>query len=287
MIWAGSPLFDHIKFWDFKVADFDGADMLTGIAQRDNAGIVLNSKYEVVRNFFWTPAWATSNMHDFNFVEHGARVLMATKKEHMKLSIELSKTVGYFGECEVTADGIKEVDLTDDPPRNVFEWCAIDHMPLRESIIRPQEIERLCTHNLDSSRFCQVMAVCLILLLKDHRSHINSIDKFPDGDYLLSMQHTSTIYKVSHTDGSIVWRLGGLQSDFVLPVEAQFSRQHNARYFKQDKTNTIISLLDNSIGGLDNPNHNTSRGLVLALHNHDKTVELVQHADHPNHTFSE
>jgi hypothetical protein len=149
VIWAGTPLFDHFKFWDFKVADFDGTDMLTGIAQRDNAGIVLNSNYEVVRNFSWTPAWATSNMHEFNVVEHGSRVLVATKEEHMKLSTELSKTVGYFGRCEITADGIKEVDLTVDPPRTIFEWRAIDHMPLKESIMRPHEIERLCTHNLD------------------------------------------------------------------------------------------------------------------------------------------
>jgi hypothetical protein len=101
------------------------------------------------------------------------------------------------------------------------------------------------------------------------------------------MRHTSTIYKVSHVDGSIVWRLGGLQSDFVLPVEAQFSRQHNARYIEQNTTHTIISLFDNSIGWLDHPTQNHSRGLVVALHNHKKTVVLLQHADHPNNTYSE
>lgn len=125
------------------------------------------------------------------------------------------------------------------------------------------------------------------MLLTARCGHINSIDKFPDGDYLLSMRHTSTIYKISHTDGSIVWRLGGFQSDYVLPAEAQFSRQHNARYIEQNTTHTIISLLDNAFGWLDNPTHSHSRGLIIALNNHEKTVELLQHADHPNNTLSE
>jgi hypothetical protein len=46
-------------------------------------------------------------------------------------------------------DGMEELDVTVDPPRTVFEWRGIDHMLLNESIMRPDEIEKLCTKNLD------------------------------------------------------------------------------------------------------------------------------------------
>ena len=88
-------------------------------------------------------------MHEFNVVAHGSRVLVATKHERMKLSIEMSKPVGFDGRCEVTADGIMELDITGDSLRTVFDWRGLDHMPLSESINRPDEIDRLCTHNLD------------------------------------------------------------------------------------------------------------------------------------------
>lgn len=149
LIWGGTPLMDHYKLWDFKVADFDGVDMLTGISHRENGGLIFNSNYELVKTVTWTPAWVTSNMHEFNVVAHGSRALVATKQEHMKLSVEESKTIGFDGRCEVTADGIMELDLTSDPPQVVFEWRGLDHMPVSESINRPDQIDKLCTKNLD------------------------------------------------------------------------------------------------------------------------------------------
>ena len=143
LVWAGTPLMDHFKLWDFKVADFDGTDMLTGISHRDNGGLIFNSNYELVKTVTWTPVWEMSNMHEFNVVAHGSRVLVATKHERMKLSIEMSKSVGFDGRCEVTADGIMELDITGDSPRTVFDWRGLDHMPLSESINRPDEIDRL------------------------------------------------------------------------------------------------------------------------------------------------
>lgn len=52
-------------------------------------------------------------------------------------------------------------------------------------------------------------------------SHGNSIEKLPDGDYLLSGRRTYAVYKISHKDGSIVWRLGGKKSDFK--IDGHFS----------------------------------------------------------------
>ena len=140
---------DHFKLYDFRVAEFEGIDMLTGISHRDNGGLIFNSNYELVKTVSWTPTWATANMHEFNVVRNGSRALAATNEPHKKLSVEMSKTVGFEGKCEATVDGMKELDITVDPPRILFEWIGIDHMPLKESIIRPDKIESLCKHNLD------------------------------------------------------------------------------------------------------------------------------------------
>ena len=125
-------------------------------------------------------------------------------------------------------------------------------------------------------------------MLTTMQSHINSIDKSAvSGDYLVSSRHTCTIYKVSRIDGSITWRLGGLQSDFKLPPEALFSRQHNARFIHENASHTTISLLDNSIGWLEHRTQDYSRGLVLALDHAQKTVEVIQEAKHPLGKHSE
>jgi hypothetical protein len=48
--------------------------------------------------------------------------------------------------------------------------------------------------------------------------HINSIDQYPDstGDLLISARNTSTVYRVSRSTGKIVWRLGGMNSNFSM-----------------------------------------------------------------------
>lgn len=116
--------------------------------------------------------------------------------------------------------------------------------------------------------------------------HLNSIDKFPDGDYLVSSRHCDALFKVSHTDGSIVWRLGGVKSDFRLTGDAKFSRQHHARVYSQNETHTLITLFDNAIGNGEGEvkTHDFSRGLLLSLSTDNPGIaELVSHFDHPKH----
>ena len=53
-------------------------------------------------------------------------------------------------------------------------------------------------------------------------SHMNSIQRMSDGDYLVSMRHLSSVFKIARearpgfAEGDIVWRLGGRLSDFDL-----------------------------------------------------------------------
>jgi hypothetical protein len=120
-------------------------------------------------------------------------------------------------------------------------------------------------------------------------SHANSVDKTPDGDYIFSARHCDTIFKISHKDGSIVWRLGGKQSDFKTD-DVKFTRQHNIRSRGQNETHTLISILDNAKGeDSQQPSHDFSRGLIIALRTDTTpmTASLVAHYDQPRGGYAQ
>jgi hypothetical protein len=75
--------------------------------------------------------------------------------------------------------------------------------------------------------------------------HINSIDQYPDstGDLLISARNTSTVYRVSRSTGKIVWRLGGMKSDFSMGPGTAFRFQHDARLLPGE---TGVSLYDDA-----------------------------------------
>lgn len=108
--------------------------------------------------------------------------------------------------------------------------------------------------------------------------------KFPDGDYIVSMRHTNTVYKISYIDGSIVWRLGGTKSDFTFQGTSAFSRQHHARVRSQNETHIVITLFDNAIGTGWNEfaTSKRSRGLVLELDTEAMTARAIAEYDHPD-----
>lgn len=87
------------------------------------------------------------------------------------------------------------------------------------------------------------------VLLTSFGSHINSIDRFVNGDWLVSARHANTIYRISGSDGSVVWRLGGHSSSFEL-VGFLFSAQHDARILSEHSGRLLISLFDNAYNGM-------------------------------------
>ena len=270
LIWSGSPMFEHYNTYDFRASDYDGKHMISLITHKDEAGFLIDSTYQIQKTVNMTsnvPDWAldkmrnerTANMHEFYVIANGTRVLMLTKVfEHT--SVEESKTVGFDGNCTAKWEGFKEVDLA--TGEVLFEWNGHGHIRLDEGTIQPGLCDRTLPSGYDSP-------------------HTNAIDKFDDGDYLLSGRHTDTIYKISHHDGSIVWRLGGKTSDFHFQSEdATFRRQHYAKFMSQNDSHTVISMFDNSVGNAPNDDfeHARSRGLILALRTDTTpmTAEVVQ-----------
>lgn len=69
--------------------------------------------------------------------------------------------------------------------------------------------------------------------------HFNSIDVLPDGNWLCSFRHISSVLKINRADGSgdIMWRLAGADNDGSF----SFHGQHYVRYHEDDNTVTLFN----------------------------------------------
>lgn len=94
-------------------------------------------------------------------------------------------------------------------------------------------------------------------------SHINSVDKFPNGDYLVSARHTDCVYRISGKDGSVLWRMGGRNSTIQL-ADFDFSAQHDARILSEEGNKLRMSFFNNGWNGISQT-RNASAAMVVEI----------------------
>jgi outer membrane protein assembly factor BamB len=156
--------------------------------------------------------------------------------------------VPVAGSPAVVEGVVQETDIA--TGKVLFEWHSLDHVPLSESF-RP---DVTAAGNIDYF-------------------HLNSIGVDSDGNLLISARHTSTVYKLDRKTGDIIWRLGGMKSDFTLGPGATFNFQHDAR----THTDGTLTLFDNGAtdlgAGKVEPH---SRPMRLRLDTTAKTATFVQ-----------
>ncbi|KAI9042241.1 uncharacterized protein KD926_005741 [Aspergillus affinis] len=233
LVWAGSCMFENRGVFDFKaVPNIDDQPHLSFILQHGyqdaedkGLGYVLDQHYEPEKAVPVTNDLSAFNMHDFNILDGGKTALAcAYKSEWMNLG-ELGRPEEYGW---VIAGGFVEMDTATGAVLN--EWLSTGHIPIHESVKVHED-----TPASDRPGW-------------DH-IHVNSIDKSPAGNYLLSARFCNTIYLISGEDGHIMWRLGGQYSDF--DQDFTFSKQHHARFVETNSTHTTISFLNNASDELE------------------------------------
>ena len=264
LVWSGIPLLNGFNAFDFRVTQVDGEDMLS-MSYWHKYGVIVDSNYKIHQEVHHTDGGF--NQHDFNIVDNGTRALVMTTQAK-RASRKVSHAVGYKGKCKAAFDGFEEYDLA--TGERTHDWTSFERIGLDESYYN--------TDNTIESRCDQKPWDFM---------HGNSIDKFPDGDYLLSARHTNTVYKVSGKDGSIVWRLGGRRSDFQF--DDKFSGQHHCRVQSQNETHTILTIMDNAIS--DNTPETSgpySRGLLVSLRTDQSpmTAEVLSKYEHPRGDYA-
>ncbi|OTB00822.1 hypothetical protein M426DRAFT_266826 [Hypoxylon sp. CI-4A] len=105
--------------------------------------------------------------------------------------------------------------------------------------------------------------------------HMNSIDKFEDGSYLISSRYYCSIFKILK-NGTVEWTLQGQSGgDFELDGGLSFCYQHDARIRKEGGNTVQISLFDNAnsdvVSGV-----NQTKGLFLTLNMETMKATLDQ-----------
>jgi hypothetical protein len=184
------------------------------------------------------------DLHEFDLTPRGTAYITAYRREPGDLSGVGGPKASYVDDSVV-----QEIDVGSG--KVVWQWDARDHVPLSESVQANQEP---AAHASKKRPFDYI--------------HLNSVGDGPNGNVLISGRNTSTIYLLRR-DGSIVWRLGGKQSDFGPKSAVTFYFQHDARYHPDG----TISFFDN--GGIPRKEP-VSRPTVLRLDDGSKRATVVR-----------
>ncbi|KAJ5641004.1 hypothetical protein N7528_000629 [Penicillium herquei] len=263
LIWAGPALFDNRNAFDFRAnLNMDGEPRLSFIvawdiengADRGN-GVILDNHYQVEREVLPLVDVHDFNMHEFNIMDGGKTVLACVYRP-TEVSLE------DFGRPDekswVVSGGFAEFDI--ETNELLTQWNSLDHLSLAESNM---------FHAWDGPQGAPGWDYV----------HANAVDKNEAGDYIISMRFTNTIYGVSGADGSIMWRLGGLESDFT--QDFTFSKQHDVKFVSSNGTHHVISFLNNASDERGN-DENLSSVLFVELDTVAMTAHVIQRINRPD-----
>ena len=151
-----------------------------------------------------------------------------------------------IGDCE-----IQELDAKNDL---VWSWDALAHVDVGKESVTQQ--------------VAKVNGVDVVDVF-----HCNSVDVDSNGNLLLSMRHTSAVYFIDRTTGSIKWKLGGTSyvgdgGAYVTVVndsQGTFSLQHDARFSASG-----VTLFDDHGGSVG-----VARGVEYAIDLGAKTATPI------------
>ncbi|KAK6217140.1 hypothetical protein QIS74_07254 [Colletotrichum tabaci] len=94
--------------------------------------------------------------------------------------------------------------------------------------------------------------------------HINSIEPFADGGFLVSSRYYCSIFKIAQ-DGSVEWTLNGRTGgSFALKNGLSFCYQHDARIHSEGNGTALISLFNNDNSGVAS-GVNEASGILLTV----------------------
>ncbi|KAJ5280867.1 hypothetical protein N7478_006239 [Penicillium angulare] len=227
LVWTGAPMFDNRNVFDFKTVTLFNETYISLILQYSHDGsehgwgVIMDKNYEIYRKIPVREDLGWFDIHEFNVLDNSNTALV-TNYLYEEITLEAfgrpeEKTFLEYG-------GFAEIDINTNEV--LYHWNSFNEIPVTESV-----------HYTKYSAVEGAPGWDYV--------HINSADKNENGDYLISMRFTNTLYLISGQTGTIMWRLGGhghsdFEQDFV------FSKQHDAKFIESHGTHHIISILNNA-----------------------------------------
>gem|GEM_PF-42891 len=224
-----------LAWWQGKVTN-------TG-ATESGEYVVVDQHYRLLARLKATGGWVLT-LHEI--VIDGEHAWVTANKNIPK---NLAKYGGAYNGALIDS-AVQEYDLK--TGKLLRNWDAIDHIPLGQSEAS------LPTNGFPWDAY-----------------HINSIQLFGDGKFLVSMRDTWAAYLVD-LEGRIDWTLGGNDSSYKFGPGAAFEWQHDVM-LQPDST---VSVFDDHCcrltgGGTSVDPTGPSRGLVLRLDQQTHEAKLV------------
>lgn len=181
-------------------------------------------------------------MHGFDVLPNGNRLIICQENQRIDMSriVEGGHPAADVQQMlvqEITPDGVV-----------LFQFRTLDHLPI--------------TASYEDLKAASIRPF-----------HLNSIYEDHDGNFLMSIRHSSMIIKVNRRTGEVMWILGGKLNQFSFKGENEgnaptyFSYQHDIRRLP----NGNITMFDN--GTQRKPQY--SRGVEYRIDEAAKTCELV------------
>ena len=231
LVWY-HPAPHGFRIYDFRRQKYHGGNALTWIEWHDcrspdcAVGRIYDSAYRQIDSVRAGNGYA-ADFHEFTISAQNTAYLIINQPMQTDL-----RSVGGSSNGWMYDSIVQEIDIPTGAVR--FEWHALGHVSLKTSGVGP----RHGTYD---------------------PYHLNSIAQESNGNLLISLRNTNTVYEVDRSSGRILWRLGGKRSNYKMGHGASFIAQHDARRLR----NGEITIFDNGSGaGLGN---RPSRGIVLEL----------------------
>ncbi|CAH0044785.1 unnamed protein product [Clonostachys solani] len=266
-------------YTNFKPQPYKGEEVLTyfhGITYGEPWGMgygivqVRDKNYESITNVtveegitvlgFVEPddGWLSYiDMHESQLTSDGTMLVTAYNNTRTDLS-----SVGGLEDGYVLDGVFYEIDVESNEV--IFEWRATDH---EDEILYRDALKYYPLEDLGQNSSYPWGPF-----------HINSVEKFKDGSYLVSSRFYCSIFKIG-TDGSVQWQLDGQSGgDFELANGLAFAYQHDARIHSEEDGTYLISLLDNAWSSVDNEHNGLTNttGMYLSVNENTKVATLVQ-----------
>ncbi|KAF7586119.1 hypothetical protein BBP40_009432 [Aspergillus hancockii] len=269
LIWSG---YGYYSIWatNFQKARWKGKDILFSFEGDHNAGYghghghttILDQHYETIRELR-AGNHKLTDKHEFHIINEETALIQI----YQPVPIDLTRW-GASPKQQWIVDAIIQGD---------DEFFPLDHVLPNEAILPLNPGQAGSGYNSSDAW--------------DY-FHINSVDKDSEGNYLISARDACAVHKINGSTGEIIWRLGGVKSDFELGPNVKFCFQHHARYVSKDGDKEVISLYDNSAHGTENGRgrevhtHPFSQGKIIEIDTAIWKASIVQAFQPPDGLLS-
>jgi hypothetical protein len=243
------PLGQGIRATDFRVQAYRGEQVLTwwqGHARGGSGrgeGVIADASYRIIRRVRAANG-LSADLHEFLLTDRDTALVVCYVPVRRNLGAVRGPTDG------IAVDGVaQEVELS--TGRVLFEWHSLDHVALSDTD-QPRPTSPRAPYDY---------------------FHINSFNPDPDGGYVISARHVSTVLKVSSA-GEVQWRLGGRSTTLKRGPGVHFDLQHDAVAHGSG----IYTIFDNSARGV----RKASRAITVRVDAGRHTTTLVAALHHPD-----